>query len=103
MKDGARLVAPLAALALIGSPLVSPAFGRQERSALSSSQAVSAPLSPDSTIAIILSQHRRLTFPQDIQRIAVGEPQIVGAELITSREVLALGRRTGRTTLIVWF
>src|SRR5437667_2835683 len=53
--------------------------------------------------AIIKSQHRRLLFPQDIQRIAVGDTEILSAQLITSREVLVLGRETGRTTLIVWF
>src|SRR5262245_36924498 len=52
---------------------------------------------------IIKAQHRRLTFVQDIQRIAVGDSEILAAELITSREVLVLGRETGRTTLIVWF
>jgi pilus assembly protein CpaC len=58
----------------------------------------------DSGLTVVIkSQHRRLTFTQDIQRIAVGDTEILSAELITSREVLALGRETGRTTLIVWF
>ncbi len=52
---------------------------------------------------VIRSQYRRLPLPQDIQRIAVADPEILTAELITSREVLVLGRETGRTTLIVWF
>jgi Flp pilus assembly secretin CpaC len=52
---------------------------------------------------IIKSEHRRLPFTRDIQRIAVGDTDIVSAELITSREVLILGREIGRTTLIVWF
>ena len=54
-------------------------------------------------VTIIRSYHRRLTYPRDIQRIAVGDTNILSAELITSREVLVLGRETGRTTLIVWF
>ena len=52
---------------------------------------------------IIKSEHRRLPFTRDIQRIAVGDTDILSAELITSREVLVLGREIGRTTLIVWF
>ena len=52
---------------------------------------------------VIKSQYRRLTFPQDIQRIAVGDTEILSAEVISSRELLVLGRETGRTTLIVWF
>ena len=52
---------------------------------------------------VIRSQYRRLSFTQDIQRIAVADTGILTAELITSRELLVLGRETGRTTLIVWF
>ena len=52
---------------------------------------------------VIKSQHHRLSFTQDIERIAVGDTEILSAELITNREVLVLGRETGRTTLIVWF
>src|SRR4051812_32842863 len=54
-------------------------------------------------VVVIRSQYRRLPFTLDIQRIAVADTEIVTAELITSREVLVLGRETGRTTLIVWF
>ncbi len=52
---------------------------------------------------VIRSQYRRLPVTQDIQRLAVADTEILTAELITSREVLVLGRETGRTTLIVWF
>ena len=54
-------------------------------------------------LSVIKSYHRRLTFTQDIQRLAVGDTNVLSAELITSREVLVLGRETGKTTLIVWF
>ena len=54
-------------------------------------------------VVVIRSQYRRLPFTLDIQRIAVADTEILTAELITSREVLVLGRETGRTTLIVWF
>src|SRR5262245_45204606 len=52
---------------------------------------------------VIKSQHRRVTFEEDVQRIAVGDTEILAADLITSREVLVLGREIGRTTLFVWF
>jgi len=52
---------------------------------------------------IVKSQHLRLPFPKEIQRIAVGDTEILTADLINSREVLVLGREHGRTTLIVWF
>ncbi|MGC4083524.1 MAG: pilus assembly protein N-terminal domain-containing protein [Vicinamibacterales bacterium] len=52
---------------------------------------------------IIKAQHVRLPFTSEIRRIAVGDTEILSADLITSREVLLLGRETGRTSLIVWF
>ena len=58
---------------------------------------------PDAPLVVIRSQYRRLPFPLDIQRIAVADTEILSAELITSREILVVGRETGRTTLIVWF
>ena len=54
-------------------------------------------------VTVIRSQHRRLAFTLDIERLAVGDTEILSAELITSREVLTLGRQSGQTTLIVWF
>lgn len=63
-----------------------------------------APLVPNGGLNVIVkSQYRRLIFPQTIQRIAVGDTDILSAEVISSRELLLLGRETGRTTLIVWF
>jgi Flp pilus assembly secretin CpaC len=64
---------------------------------------VPAVQSTEAPNVIIKSEHRRLPFTRDIQRIAVGDTDILSAELITSREVLVLGREIGRTTLIVWF
>jgi pilus assembly protein CpaC len=58
---------------------------------------------PEAPVVVIISQYRRLPFTQDIRRIAVADPEILSAELITSRELLVLGRQTGRTTVIVWF
>ena len=59
-------------------------------------------LTAGAPVVVIRSQYRRLPFAQDIRRIAVADTEILTAELITSREVLVLGRETGRTTLIVW-
>ena len=58
--------------------------------------------SSDDFVVIIKSQYRRMSFDIDIKRLAVGDTEILSAELINSREVLALGRQTGRTTVIVW-
>jgi Flp pilus assembly secretin CpaC len=58
---------------------------------------------PEPPVVVITSQYRRLPFVQDVQRIAVADPEILSADLITSRELLVLGRQTGHTTVIVWF
>lgn len=48
------------------------------------------------------SQHVRKVWETDIQRVAVGDPDILSAEPIASREVLLLGKGWGRTSLIIW-
>lgn len=54
-------------------------------------------------VGVVRSQHVRLSFARDIQRVAVGDEEIASVDIITSREVLVLGKVTGRTTLITWF
>jgi pilus assembly protein CpaC len=105
--------APLRAVGLLFVVLLAPvAPGRVSAFEAQAGQAPSQPLlSPlasaqtDSrdVIVVIKSQHKRLSFSQDIRRLAVGDTEILSADLITSSEVLALGKQTGRTTLIVWF
>lgn len=59
---------------------------------------------PDQTVlTIVKSHHRRLTMKEDIARMAVGDSEIVSAELVTNRELLLLGVESGRTTLLIWF
>ena len=87
-------------LALAAWCLPAPVAAGQVRFQVPSPQ---APSGPAGELSVIRSYHRRLTFTQDIQRIAVGNTDILSAELLTSRELLVLGRETGRTTLIVWF
>ncbi|MCP9442414.1 MAG: pilus assembly protein N-terminal domain-containing protein [Nitrospira sp.] len=55
------------------------------------------------TLTIIKSHHRRLVMKEDIVRMAVGDSEIVSAELVTNRELLLLGVESGRTTLLIWF
>jgi pilus assembly protein CpaC len=61
------------------------------------------PGAPRGPISVMRAEHRRLTFTKEIERLAVGDPSILSAELVSSREVLVLGRETGRTSLILWF
>src|ERR1700736_6351469 len=54
-------------------------------------------------VSITRSQHLRLPVSADILRIAVGDTEILSAELINNRELLLLGKSSGRTSLMVWF
>jgi Flp pilus assembly secretin CpaC len=62
-----------------------------------------AQIQPPSTLTVTKSQHLRIALPADILRVAVGDPDILTAEPIGTRELLALGKGSGRTTMIVWF
>jgi pilus assembly protein CpaC len=59
---------------------------------------------PDDPIPlrVIVAQHRRVVIDDQVQRVAVGDTSIVSAQLINNKEVLILGRRPGRTSIIVW-
>ena len=79
------------------------AFACAMAAASAAPRAQTAPPAAIVPTVVIQSQHLRMQMPLDIQRIAVGDTEILSADLVTSREILALGRTTGRTTLIVWF
>lgn len=51
---------------------------------------------------IITSQYGKLDVNGEIARIAVADPGILSAELISSHQLLLLGKKPGRTTVIVW-
>ena len=57
------------------------------------------------TIEILEGHHARLSFDRSVDRVAVGNPTVLDDEVVVlnDREVLLLGRSTGRTTLMVWF
>jgi len=49
------------------------------------------------------STHQRVLFDRDVQRVAVGDVEVLDFENISSRELLFLGKAVGRTSVIVWF
>ncbi|GJL61339.1 MAG: hypothetical protein NPIRA03_41960 [Nitrospirales bacterium] len=51
---------------------------------------------------VIVAQHRRVLIDDPVQRVAVGDTSIVSAQLINNKEILFLGQRPGRTSVIVW-
>lgn len=59
--------------------------------------------SASETRILVQGTHQPLSFERAIQRIAVGDPGVLRAELLNEREVLLLGVKAGRTSLMVWF
>ncbi len=53
-------------------------------------------------ISVVRAQHQRLTIPADIQRTAVGDENILEVLALSNRELLLLGKSSGRTSLLVW-
>ncbi|MFY8326259.1 pilus assembly protein N-terminal domain-containing protein [Pseudoalteromonas sp. ZZD1] len=47
--------------------------------------------------------HSRLVFNKLIERVAVGEDSILQLEVLDNNEVLALAKKVGRTSIIVWY
>ena len=54
-------------------------------------------------ITVTRAQHLRLPTPAPIQRIAVGDADTLSAEALNNREILLLGKKPGRTSLLVWY
>jgi Flp pilus assembly secretin CpaC len=54
-------------------------------------------------LSVTRAQHQRLEVSKDIQRLAVGDGNILSAELLNNRELLLLGKTSGRTSLLLWF
>lgn len=57
----------------------------------------------DSTREIVRWTHARLVFEKDLERIAVGQPNILEVELLGGREALMLAKDIGTTSMIVWY
>ncbi len=51
---------------------------------------------------IVLGTQRRVALPSGVARLAVGDPAVTQVQLLTSRELLALGSRVGSTNVLLW-
>ena len=47
--------------------------------------------------------HSRLVFNKPLERVAVGQDSILQLEVLDNNEVLALAKKVGRTSIIVWY
>lgn len=62
-----------------------------------------SPVFDGSTLSVDENTHERILFDREIRSIAIGSPELLDVETLTSKELLARGKRPGRTSLLVWF
>jgi pilus assembly protein CpaC len=63
-------------------------------------QTVTRPQTRD--ITLLEGRGELITFPQDITKVAISEPKIADAVVISPREVMVNAKGPGRATLVIW-
>src|SRR5712691_6083291 len=53
-------------------------------------------------ISIITGRGELLQFERDIERVAISEPKIADAIVVSPREIMLNGKSAGKASLIVW-
>ncbi|MGC8792021.1 MAG: type II and III secretion system protein family protein [Bryobacteraceae bacterium] len=53
-------------------------------------------------LALVAGRGRLLRFPAPVQRVAVAEPKIADAVVVSPREIMVNAKAPGNTTLVVW-
>src|SRR4030088_1729486 len=53
-------------------------------------------------ISLINGRGELLTFDHDIERLAISEPKIADAVLVSPREIMVNGHAPGKASLVVW-
>jgi len=60
------------------------------------------PVAAEHSLVLMLGRGRLLRFPGDITRVAVAEPKIADAVVVSPREVMVNAKAAGHTTLLIW-
>src|ERR1700736_3878656 len=53
-------------------------------------------------ISLVTGRGELLTFDRDIERLAISEPKIADAVLVSPREIMINGHAPGKASLVVW-
>src|SRR2546421_8492874 len=53
-------------------------------------------------ISLVTGRGELLQFERDIERVAISEPKIADAIVVSPREIMVNGKGAGKATLIVW-
>lgn len=56
-----------------------------------------------STREVVQWTHSRMVFNKPLERVAVGQDAILQVEVLNGNEVLALAKKVGRTSIMVWY
>src|SRR5215831_187853 len=64
--------------------------------------AVAQTVAPAHDIALVEGRGELLRFQNDITKVAISEPKIADAVVISPRELMVNAKGPGRTTLVVW-
>lgn len=57
---------------------------------------------PSQEITLVAGKGELLSFTSDVARVAISEPKIADAVVVSPREVMVNAKSPGRTTLIIW-
>src|SRR5579885_3072286 len=57
---------------------------------------------PEQEMTLTVGRGELLQFNQDIQKVAVAEPKIADAVVVSPREVMVNAKGAGRTTVVIW-
>src|SRR5437764_13899203 len=68
--------------------------------AVAAVQAQSAP--ETKALTLVLGKGDLLRFDSDVQRVAVAEPRVADAIVVSPREVMINAKGVGNTTIMVW-
>ena len=57
---------------------------------------------PGTVITLLIGKGDLLRFNDDVQRVAIAEPKVADAVVVSPREVMVNAKGVGKTTLMVW-
>ncbi len=60
------------------------------------------PVAAQRDLVIVLGRGHLLRFSSDVQRVAVAEPKIADAVVVSPREIMVNAKSAGHTTLVIW-
>ncbi len=61
-----------------------------------------AQTAPPRQLSILIGRGELLQFDREIQRVAVAEPKIADAVVVSPREIMVNAKGVGKTTIVVW-